>query len=407
LIARRANLSQAAVQPNDCERKVMSDKPAADWDPRDESVVRNQRLAYDEMRERCPVAHSDYLGWSLFRHSDIMDVLSNPETYSNRSRHRAIPNGLDAPEHTTYRRMIEPFFAAGTMATLEPECRTIASEMVRELTTDRDSSIDLVAEFAEPYPLKVLCAFLGWPSERWERLRGWNHGNQQMAFSQDRAAGKTLAADFTGYVEEELRAHRDAEPSAGNDVTTRLMKTEVEGAPLSDEDVVSILRNWTAGHGTVAAGLANVMLYLAQHPNAQDQLRRDPAKIPAAIEELLRVNDPLVMNRRTTTRDIEIGGRKIGQGERLTLMWVAANRDGRIFDNPDEVRFDRDQSDNLVFGWGIHDCVGAPMARLELRVGIETLLAGTSRIELDDTRPPEPAVVPSNGLESLHVRLFG
>jgi cytochrome P450 len=183
------------------------------------------------------------------------------------------------------------------------------------------------------------------------------------------------------------------------------MRTEVDGALLSDDDIVSIMRNWTAGHGTVGAALGNVLHYLALNPEAQERLRREPGLLPAAIDEIMRVDDPLVMNRRTTTRDVEIGGRSIGEGERLTLIWIAANRDGRVFDDPDKVRFDRDQTANLVFGSGIHDCVGAPLARLELRVAIEALLAGTNRIELDDTTPPARAVVPSNGLQSLHVRL--
>jgi cytochrome P450 len=189
-------------------------------------------------------------------------------------------------------------------------------------------------------------------------------------------------------------------------VTRDLMRAEVKGTPLSDDDIVSIMRNWTAGHGTVGAALGNVLHYLALNIEAQEQLRRKPDMLPAAIDEIMRVDGPLVMNRRTTTREVEIGGRSIGKGERLTLMWIAANRDGRVFDDPAEVRFERDQTANLVFGSGIHDCVGAPLARLELRVAVAALLAGTRGFELDDATPPTRAVVPSNGLQSLHLRLI-
>lgn len=384
---------------------AVSDRPASDWDPRDDAVLKDQRRAYDEMRERCPVAHSDFLDWSLFRHADISGVLCDPETYSNASRHRAIPNGMDQPEHTVYRRMLETYFTTERMATFEPDCRRIAADMVQTLVDRDDEEVEFIAEFAEPFPLKSFCAFLGWPAEIWERLRGWNHGNQQMAFSQDRVAGKTLASDFTEYVEEELRAHREKAIQAKDDITAELMKTEVEDSALSDEDIVSLLRNWTAGHGTVAAALGNVLLYVAQHADVQDQLRRKPSLLSAAIDEILRVDDPLVMNRRTTTRDVEIGGQPIGAGEKLTLIWIAANRDGRVFDDPETARFDRDPSANLVFGAGIHDCVGAPMARLELRVAVEELLARTSRIELAGDEPPPRAVVPGNGLQSMRVRL--
>ena len=101
----------------------MSDQTAPDWDPRDPSVLRNQRLAYDEMRERCPVAHSNFLGWSLFRHEDIAGVLADPETYSSASKRRAVPNGMDKPEHTKYRSVLEPYFTPERMAAFEPVCR--------------------------------------------------------------------------------------------------------------------------------------------------------------------------------------------------------------------------------------------------------------------------------------------
>jgi cytochrome P450 len=183
------------------------------------------------------------------------------------------------------------------------------------------------------------------------------------------------------------------------------MATEVEGAPLTDEDIVSILRNWTAGHGTVAAALGILALHLAEHSDLQQHLRRDPARLPAAIDEILRVDGPLVANRRTTTRPVEIGGRTIGAGEQFTLMWIAANRDGRAFDEPDTVHLDRDPEANLLFGQGIHDCLGAPLARLELRVALEELLACTCRIERAGTEPPSRAIYPSNGLQTVRLRL--
>jgi cytochrome P450 len=375
-----------------------------DWNPVDEQVLSDQRAAYDAMRERCPVAHSDFLGWSLFHHQDVVDVLDDPKTFSSASRHRAIPNGIDPPEHAIYRQLLEPYFSGESMARFEPVCRRIAAETVQTLIDGQDGAVELISEFVEPFPLKALCAFLGWPEDSWERLRGWNHGNQQAALSSDRVAGKTLAATFTGYVEQELRAHRDAGLNQSDDITANLMTREVNGARLSDEDIVSILRNWTAGQGTVASGIGNVVHYLARDGQLQAQLRANPGLLPAAIDEILRVDGPLVMNRRTATRDVEIGGRPIGTGEPLTLIWIAANRDGSAFDDPESVRLDRDGSNNLVFGMGIHDCVGAPLARLELRLAIEELLARTSQIELAEDNPPR-AVYPGNGFRSMRVRL--
>lgn len=382
---------------------VMSEKPRPDWNPTDPSILRDQRRAYDEMRERCPVAYSEFLDWSLFRHEDVVDVVDNPPTYSNVSRHLAIPNGMDPPEHTPYRRALEPYFTDEQMAAFEPCCRPIAVDLVQELLARGEG--DFVTEFAEPFALKTLCTFLGWPIETWERLLGWTHANQQAVFSRDSEVGKALARIFTAYVNEALQLHRAVGARAHDDVTSRLMATVVEGKQLNDDEIVSILRNWTAGHGTVAAGLSISMLHLAEHRDVQHHLRDEPQLLPAAIDEILRVDGPLVANRRTTTGDVEIEGRPIGAGERLSLIWTAANRDPRTFDHPDEVRFDRDQSTNLLYGKGIHYCLGASLARLEMRVALEELLGRTSRIELSDAEQPGRMTFPSNGLLTLPVRV--
>lgn len=381
----------------------MSEGPMPDWNPTDPSVLHDQRRAYDELREQCPVAFSEFLGRSLFRHKDVVDVLDDPHTYSNVSRHLAIPNGMDPPQHTLYRRALEPYFTHERMVAFEPRCRPLAIDLVQELLARGEG--DFVTEFAEPFALKALCTFLGWPLNTWERLLGWTHGNQQAAFLRDREMGRALARIFTAYVSEALQIHRDAGADVPDDVTSGLMTTAVAGKQLSDDEIVSILRNWTAGHGTVTAALSILMLYLAEHWDVQHHLRNEPNLLPDAIDEILRVDGPLVANHRTTTRDVEIEGRPIGAGERLSLIWIAVNRDPRVFDDPDEVRFDRDQRANLLFGKGIHDCLGAPLARLELRVALEELLARTSRIEPSGAEPPVRMTFPSNGLLTLPIRV--
>lgn len=380
----------------------MSERRAQDWDPQDSSVLRDQRCAYDEMRERCPVAYSDFLGWSMFRHEDIVGVLADPGVYSSASTHHAIPNGMDPPEHTWYRRVLEPYFTRERMAAFEPHCRRIAMKLAQALRMRQEA--EFVTEFAQPFSVATLCAFLGWPAETGESLRSWTHGNQEAASSRNREAGAALAHEFAGYVKEALQARRQITMHSSDDVTASLMGTEVDGEPLSDDDIVSVLRNWTAGHGTVAAALGILVLRLAEHPDAQQQLRGEPALLPAAIDEILRADGPLVANRRTTTRDVEIGGQKIGSGEKLSLNWIAANRDGRAFDDPDAVRFDRVPAANLLYGAGIHDCLGAPLARLEMRVAMEELLAGTSTIELGSAYSLKRAIYPSNGLVQMPIR---
>jgi cytochrome P450 len=381
----------------------MNSHPTSDWDPRDISVLGDQRRAYDEMRERCPVAYSNFLDWSLFRHQDIISVLADPETYSSASTYLAVPNGMDPPEHTRYRRVLEPYFRPEQMIALEPRCRRIAVELLQVLLAHDE--VEFITEFAQPFLFKTLCTFLGLPDETWENLRGWTHGNQEVAFSQDRVVGAALAREFAGYVTEALRVRREVGVVAGKDLISSLMATTVEGTALSDEEIVSLLRNWTAGQGTVAAALGILVYYHAGHADVQQKLRRESALLPAAIDEILRADGPLIANRRTTTHAVEIGARKIGAGEKLSLNWIAANRDRRAFDDPEAVRFERDPGGNLLFGAGIHYCLGAPLARLEMRIAMEELLTRTTTIEPGATEPLWRDVYPSNGFQALPVRL--
>lgn len=134
-------------------------------------------------------------------------------------------------------------------------------------------------------------------------------------------------------------------------------------------------------------------------------MRAQPALVPAAIEEILRIHDRLVVNRRVATRPVEIGGRQIPVRERISLIWIAANRDGRAFVNPEALQLDRDPDTSLLYGKGIHVCPGAPLARMELRVVMEELLGRTTRIEPIPSKPPIRAVYPASGFATLPLRL--
>lgn len=369
-----------------------------DWDPRDSSVLADQRTAYDDMRARCPVARSEFLGWSLFGHDDVTRVLADPGTFSSRSRHLAVPNGMDPPAHGPYRTALASLFAPDRVNVIEARSREIGADLIGVMVEAGDA--EFVTGFAEPFALRTLCAFLGWPEELWECLGGWTHGNQQVALTRDRAAGRALAGLIAEHITINLDEHRGP-GHAGADVTDALLQTAVDGANLTDEQIVSVLRNWIAGEGTVTGGLSLLVLHLAEQRELQDRLRREPDLIPAAIEELLRFDGPLVANRRTTTRSVEVGGRRIGAGESLTLMWIAANNDPAAFDEPGEIRPDRDLSESLVWGQGIHRCLGAPLAQLQMRVALEELLARTSGFEVAGT--VRRSVYPSNALAELGI----
>ncbi|NHW01404.1 cytochrome P450 [Stutzerimonas degradans] len=378
---------------------------STDWDPRSEAVLQDQMATYDDMRRRCPVATSRYGYTSLFRHADVMRVLMDHETYSNAvSRFPSVPNGMDPPEHTAYRRLIEPYFEPQQMEAFAPVCREVAVRLVQALPEQAD--VELMADFAQIFALQIQCAWLGWPVELHEPLRLWTLKNQAATLARDEAAMSAVALEFDGYIKDLLTARRNAGSAAPDDVTTRLLRDQALGRPLTDDEIVSILRNWTVGElGTIAASIGILVHYLAGHAALQQQLREQPALLPAAIDEILRIHAPLVMNRRVTTKEVTLGGRTLAAGTRLALIWASANRDEAVFGDPEEFRLDREPQLNLLYGAGIHVCPGAPLARLELRVVMEELLGRTRRIALLADQQPVKAFFPASGFSSLPLHI--
>jgi cytochrome P450 len=378
---------------------------APEWDPLAADVLVDQRAAYDAMRETRPVAYSDVLHWSVFRHEDVVRVLRDHESFSNAvSAHLSAPNGMDPPEHTGYRRVIEPFFSAERMEAFEPICRTIVGELLDKALARRE--VEVMDEIGRQFAVRVQCAFLGWPAEVERQLTAWLLRTRTATRAQDRAAHSDLARQFERIIDEQLDSRRQALRSPASDVTAQLMSQRIWDRPLSNEEIASIVRNWTAGEvGTIAASIGILVHFLVSHGELQNELRADPALLTEAIDEILRIDGPLVFNRRVVRRPVELGGRSIAAGERLSIMWIAANRDGRVFENPYEFRWDRDGSKNLLYGDGIHACPGAPLARLEMRVFMEELLARTAEVQLAPDRPAPRAHFPAGGYEELHVRL--
>jgi len=384
----------------------MNDTRQPDWDPRAEEVLNDQIAAYDAMRERCPVAFSDYLQWSLLRHADVMRVLEDHATFSSAaSRHLSVPNAMDPPQHTHFRRLIEPYFGPAAMAEFAPRCRAIAEAVVERLPADGE--VEAMTEMGQDFALEIQCAFMGWPTRLHEPLRAWVQRQQAATLAGNREALGKLALEFDGVIREQLEIRRAAGDAAPDDVTTRIMNETVEGRALTDEEIVSILRNWTVGElGTISASIGILMRQLAADPELQGHLRADRQRLGAAIDEILRLDAPLMSNRRITTCAVEIGGRRLAAGERLTLLWGSANRDETVFANPGEVRLDRDPRDNLLYGAGIHVCPGAPLARMELHDFMDALLDATVDIAPLPGRPAVRARYPAGGYSEvpLHVR---
>ena len=382
----------------------MSKTQPYDWDPRSPEVLENQIAAYDDMRARCPVARSRHGYTSLLKHADVLHAVRDHDTYSNAvSRFPSVPNGMDPPEHTHFRRVMEPYFAPERMQAFEPVCRTLSRALVQALPGGQE--VELMQALAWPFALHVQCAFMGWPQSLHEPLREWVAANHEATLRIDREAMATVATTFDSHVREQLALRRDAGAAAPDDVTTRLLHEQVQGRPLAEDEIISIVRNWTVGElGTLAASVGILAEYLARNQPLQQQLREHPERLDAAADEILRMNSPLILNRRRVTRDVTLRRRKLRKGERIALIWASANRDEEVFGDPDDYQPERNAPHNLLYGAGIHVCPGAPLARLELRVLLEELLGATTTMA-PGAKPATPAAYPGSGFSELPLRL--
>jgi cytochrome P450 len=260
-----------------------------------------------------------------------------------------------------------------------------------------------MAVFAPRFALEAQCAFLNWPVELNRVLEQWTSDNHEATRKQDRAAMAEVTREFDAHIRAVLTERRHSSTHT-SDIAGELLREQVQGRALSDEEVVSILRNWTVGElATIAASVGILVHYLAAHSIVQQRLRENCALLPAAIDEILRIHPPLVASRRKATESVDVAGAHVGAGERITLMWASANRDEAVFGDPDEFRLDRDASTNLLYGAGIHVCPGAPLARLELRVLMEELLSATDWIDRDTATETVNAVYPASGFARVPV----
>ena len=204
----------------------MDEKQSYDWDHRTEEVLDDQIAGYDEMRQRCPVARIRYQHWSLFRHEDVMRVLDDPATFSSAvSSYLSIPNGMDAPQHTVYRRIIEPYFNPQRMAAFEPTCRSVAISLVESLPVTGE--VELMTAFAQDFALQIQSAFLGWPVDLHEPLRQWTRKNQRAILARDKDAMAHVALEFDGYIRDLLTARRHAGADAPDEITTSLLQQQI------------------------------------------------------------------------------------------------------------------------------------------------------------------------------------
>ncbi|QKJ18681.1 cytochrome P450 [Microbacterium hominis] len=339
----------------------------------------------------------------LTRHAEVVAAAVDPTLFSSAvSAHLQVPNGLDGDGHAAVRRALDPFFAPDALAPLVAQLARVAGELVARQSA-HDAHFDAVADLGARFAVRGQALWLGWPEAIDDILLQWVADSRAAARGGDRTALAAAAERFDAIVRGILDDRR-ATP-ARDDVTGRLMAVRLDGGRrFTDAELVSVLRNWTGGDLSSLALCAGVIVHwLAAHPDEQRALAEAPdEELDAAIDEILRIDDPFVSNRRVATRDTVVGGCPVAAGEHVVLHWRHANRDPDAVPEPTVFRPAANAAANLVWGIGPHACPGRPLATAELRVLVRALLrAGTIIPEGEAVRE----IAPVAGFRTVPVRI--
>lgn len=385
------------------------------FDHNDPVFVEDPYPAYSEMRANHPLLHSDRYGgyWVLTRYRDVRHGLLDWETFSSsvpgttsiptsvRRDFPEIPLEVDPPEHTRYRAIVASWFARGRVAKLEPEVRRIASELIDAFIEDPEC--DLVQQLALPLVARVLAVFLRMPEREAEQWMTWVqdifHGRVEEPARADRASKELIR--YLQEVVDERRRH------PGDDFFSLLVQARFDGRPLTDLEIRGYaVVTMTAGQETTVNGIGNSLWYLAEHPKDRARLLGDSTLMRPAIEEFLRFMSPIQLLGRNATREVALHGEKIERGDVVAMCYAAANRDETVFERADHCVIDRAPNRHLAFGTGPHACLGAHLARLEMRVAVEEMLRRAPAYRVAD--PARCRLAPHGDLRgfwSLPVRL--
>lgn len=345
---------------------------------------------YAALRATEPVARvllpGGHPGWLVTRYADVRTVLTDPRfskeaaTAPDAPRLLPIHRGsrsmvnLDPPDHTRLRRLVSREFTARRVERLRPRVVELAGRLVDDMVAAGDRA-DALEALALPLPVAVICELLGVQAQEQEQFRRWSDdllavGGSGGDADRARAAGGRLAGYFDGLIAQKRT-------SPGDDLLTGLVRTHDEdGDALDDEELRTFgMTLLVAGYHTTTSAISHLLVHLLEQPDRYAALLEDPAVVPSAVEEALRYAQVAggFGSLRIAVADVELGGVRIARGEPVIPLINAANRDPEVFDAPEELRLDRADNPHLAFGAGIHFCLGAGLARLELSVLLETL----------------------------------
>jgi len=397
-----------------------------DLDLKSPSMARDPYPAFAELRDRDPVHWSESLGaWVVTRYADVLEIWNQPELFSSdrfrrvraeftsqRPEVRAVAAVLskwlvfrDPPDHTRLRALLQKAFTPRQLANSRARIQAAIDALIDDALAK--SEIDFVSQFAFPLPALVIALLLGAPGEDIEAIKQWS---DQLAaylggsldgednFTRARAGVDGLVAYFGDLLREKRR-------SPGKDLIGLMLRAEHDGHTLSGEEIVSnCVLLLFAGHETTTNLLANGLLHLLRDPDAAARLRARRDLDATAVEELLRIESPVPATVKVPTRDVAFHGARLRAGEVVLPFLSSANRDPRQFADPERLDLARAPNRHLAFGFGIHFCLGAPLARLEAALAFRSLLERIPALALADAEPHWRPWLFFRALEELRVR---
>lgn len=401
------NVCHAPTGTNNEIREMLHDTydPTV-YDPRRPDVIQNPVPALRHLQEHDPVHWSDSLkAWVVTRYDDCKFVALDPRFSAERmkaffsylppEKREKVKNlewsiglwavFLDPPDHTRLRKLMNRGFTSRALKNMEPRIAGLVDELLNAALKKSNGKMEFIDDFAYPLPALVIMDLLDAPRERLEDFKRWSEelvlfvGGALVTEDKYRRAEQATSEMIECF--RDLIQQRRRHP--GQDMISALIAAEETGDMLSEEELVAnCILLLFGGHETTKNLLANGLLYLIRNPDQAERLRREPQLAQSAVEEMLRVDGPSGAMMRVALEDVELHGTVIGKGQRVYVMQNAANRDPRVFSEPDRFDIGRENNRQITFGHGVHFCIGAPLARMEGRIAFPRILARMTDLKL-------------------------
>ncbi len=393
-----------------------------------DEILQDPYPTYARLHEEGPLHYVDvgskWAVWSVFSHAECSSIAKDPRLSAKRAKQMLLPLPLsrqsefselarmlglwlifmDPPEHTRLRKLLNKGFSAAAVEGLRPQAEAIVDQMLKPL--QHGSEVELMSEFANPMPVRIISELLGVPQAlhgtfvNASRAIAVFRGNPNRTVEEARAAQDALI-ELTEFFRRTVAERRR---NKGTDLISLLIDIEEEGEVLTEEELYAqCIALLFAGHETTRNLIGNGMYTLLQHPQETAELRERPEMIRSAVEELLRYESPVQFTARVLKEDIEVCGQEIRKGWTVLCMLGAANRDPKQFKEPNQLDLKRLNNQHLAFSAGLHFCIGAQLARLEGQIALLNLVQRFPEMKLTGPRPEWASTFGFRGLKSLPV----